>query len=124
MTETPMISSPPASARVRPMRSTTRPIDEHERVHADHVGADDREHRVPGVVLVVDDDRAGQRHHPHHHGERRLAREQRRDHPGAAHDLAQRRRGRQRALGVAAQQLGDPHRVGPHGEHEHERRRA
>ena len=48
--------------------------------------------------------------------ERRLAREQRRDHARAPHDLAQRRRRRRRAAVGGVQQLGDRARVGAHAQ--------
>ena len=94
---------------------------QHQRVHAHHVRADDREDGGGGVVLVVGHHHAGQRHHAHHHRERGLAGEQGGDRAGAADDLAQRRRGRALGGGVGVQQLGDPLRVGPHEQHDRQR---
>ena len=112
----------------RPPDSATLPSDpvddpahhQHQRVHADHVRADDREHVVGGVVLVVHHDRAGERHDADHHAEARLRGQQRRDHPGPRDDLAQRhlRRGRRVAR---VEQLRDPLRVRPHQQHQHQR---
>ena len=53
--------------------------DEDERVHPEHVRADDREHGLARVVMVVDDDRAGEGHHSDHDAEARLGGEDRGD---------------------------------------------
>ena len=75
-------------------------------------------------MVVVDDHGSGQGHDPHHHGEARLPGDQRRDHAGAAHDLAQRRgRAVDGLVVVGVQQLADPLRIGPDEQHEHERDR-
>ena len=48
-----------------------RADDEHQRVHAQDVRADDREHGALVVVVVLDDDVAAQVHHRDHHAEAR-----------------------------------------------------
>ena len=95
--------------------------DEHERVHAEHVRADDREHVWPAWCWWSTTIDAGQRHHPDHHREARLRGEQRRDHarPAQRARAAARRAGRRPRAGRGlrrGEQLGDPARVGPHGD--------
>ena len=65
---------------------------EHQRVHPEHMRADDREDRLLRVVVVVDDDEAGQVHHGDHHAEARDRGQHRRDHARTSQDLPERRR--------------------------------
>ena len=68
-----------------------RPDHEHERVHPEHMRADDREDRLLRVVVVLDDDVAGQVHDGDHHAEARDRGQHRRDHTRPPQDLAERR---------------------------------
>ena len=86
----------PIRSSPRPGTAGARRVDEpadheHERVHPDDVEADHGED-VRLVVPVVDHQVAGQVHHRDHHGEAGDRGNERRQHAGAAEDLAQRRR--------------------------------
>jgi hypothetical protein len=87
---------------------------EHERVHADEVRADDGEDIVVHVVEVVDHHGTGEGHDPHHHAPARLGRHQRRDHARAAQDLAHGRRVRGHLHRLVAQEGRDRLGVGAH----------
>ena len=112
--ESPEKRGPPSSA------IHERSDDEHERVHADDVQADDGED-VGLRVVVADDDVPREVHHTGHDGEARDCGDHRRRHAGAAEDLPERsgrnRRSRPAARPVRGLELeGDRPRIGTDAE--------
>ena len=109
----------PISSRPRQGPSPPDPIDQvadddHERVHADEVRGDDREHGVVLVLEMVHYDGPGEGHHRDHHAEARLARDERRDDSGPPEELADRRSAPRRLHGLVRHESRDPLRVRAH----------
>ena len=116
MVDNAITTSPTCERRGPPDAVDQRADHEHERVHAEHVRADDREDRVLAVVVVLDDDVAREVHHRDHDSEACEGREHRRANTGSPHELAERSAAApavQDRVAVRADQLGDPLRVGP-----------